>query len=480
MATRERRVRGKVGLAVFLFAWSLSTHGKYSATGDEPHFLMITQSIVADRDLDVANNYANNDGRLFGHNNLEMGLHAVPARNGHVRPAHDIGLAVALVPVYLIAERVAQIPPESLLARFRMDRGLFAYSMIGLFLISSTAVGLMLLADALTSLTSPKTAALLVVAAGVSPPIVSHSFLVFPEVLGLFVTVLVVWFSLAPPIKGSRAALMTIAFALGVLPWTHHKFLPYVFGLAFVILWKRWALVRTLSSGEWAAAIALFWLPQVALHLWTWNEWGTLSGTLTISDVPFSVAVLKTGFVGLWTDRQSGLLAYAPLYWIVPACWCLTGKRTWPFLVPAALIYVPAAAFTHGWWAGFSPAARYIVPLTPFFIVVIADALRYRAIRIALLALIIPQAAIDAMVWQHPRTLWPATSGNAALETLGWIGRAYERVLPAAQTGEPIGKALLIVAGVTCGLIAISICQRPPGRAAGQSASPGWPAEWHS
>ena len=90
------RVSRKAALAVFLFAWTLITHGKYSASGDEPHYLMVTHSIVVDHDMDVANNYADNDGRFFGHDRLEMGLHAVPARNGHVRPIHDVGLAVAL------------------------------------------------------------------------------------------------------------------------------------------------------------------------------------------------------------------------------------------------------------------------------------------------------------------------------------------------------------------------------------------------
>ncbi len=455
---RARRVRWwKVGLPVFLVAWTLTTHGKYSISGDEPHYLMITQSLVADHDLDVANNYAQNDGRLFGHNNLEMGLHAVPARSGHIRPLHDIGLGVALIPVYVVAERLAMIPSDSLLTRARMNRGLFAYSIVGLFLISMTTVGLTLLADGLTSLLSPAAAALLVVAAGVSPPIVSHSFLVFPEVLALFVTCLVVWFSLSPLCSRDRTVLMWIACGLGMLPWTHHKYLLYAFGLAFALVWMRWTMLRTLSWGDWALAVALFGLPQLALHLWTWREWGTLSGALTASDVPLSLAVLKIGSIGLWMDRQSGLLSYAPLYWVVPACWLLTARRTWPLLVPATLLYLPAAAFTHGWWAGFSPAARYIVPLMPVFLVVIADALRHPAIRISVVGLLIPQAVIDAVVWQHPRALWPAgTPVNAALERVGWIGRAYERLLPAVQAGESIGTAFLIVTVVSAGLIALA------------------------
>lgn len=130
---------------VFLFIWSLTTHGKYSASGDEPHYLMITHSLVADGDLDLANNYANNDGRLFGHDGLTIGLHAVRARTGRTLSIHDVGVGVVLVPAYVVARQIARVTSESLLRRFRMDRGLFTYSLIGLFLIAMTTAGIVLL-----------------------------------------------------------------------------------------------------------------------------------------------------------------------------------------------------------------------------------------------------------------------------------------------------------------------------------------------
>src|SRR5689334_7446343 len=126
----------KVAAVCFLFTWTLTTHGKYSASGDEPHYLMITQSIVADHDIELANNYAHNDGRLFGHDGLAAGLHALPSRMGRMRPIHDIGLSVALIPAYVAATLAARVPTDAQLARFRMTRGLFAYSLIGLFLMA--------------------------------------------------------------------------------------------------------------------------------------------------------------------------------------------------------------------------------------------------------------------------------------------------------------------------------------------------------
>ena len=139
---------------VFLFTWTLTTHGKYSASGDEPHYLMITHSLVTDHDIDLANNYAADNGRLFGHGGLEMGLHALPARTGRVISIHDQGLGVFLVPIYTVARQLAARTDEALLKRFRQDRGLFTYSIVGLFLIAMTTMGMVLVAGGLTTLAS--------------------------------------------------------------------------------------------------------------------------------------------------------------------------------------------------------------------------------------------------------------------------------------------------------------------------------------
>lgn len=467
MSSRASR---RAALVVFLFVWTLTTHGKYSASGDEPHYLMIAHSLVTDGDLDVANNYAANDGRFFGHENLEMGLHAVPARSGRIRPIHHVGLAVAIAPVYVVAQRLATLPSESLLARARMTRGLFAYSIIGIVLIALTSVGIMMLAEGLRSLTSPASAALLAAAAGISPPIASHAFLVFPEVLALFTTCLVVWLALDPDDSRDTPKLMGTLLAIGLLPWTHQKYLLYTPGLLFVLLWMRRPLIARLQPRARIVAGLLFVLPQAGMLLWILNEWGTLGGALTTGGLPFSWEMFRTGVHGLLLDRQSGLLAYAPFYWMAPAAFVLARRRVWPFLVPALLLYLPAAAFTIGWWAGFSPAARYIAPLVPFAVAAIAAAWQHRPVRIGTAVLLAAQLAIDLTVWQRPRGLWPPPDGssdNAALDALGIVGRAYEALLPAAHAAGDYGRAaiILVVAAIaTTVLVRISTADAPEPR----------------
>ena len=423
------------GLCTFLFVWTLTTHGKHSASGDEPHYLMVTQSLVADRDLDLANNYANNDGRLFGHNGLERGPHARADRAGRIESVHDIGLPALLTLPYAIARSIAGVMPPQWLARVRMDRGLFTYSIVSLLLTALTACGVALVAESAVRMSGTLWAAWFVALAAISPPIASHAFLVFPEAIALFVTTVVVWLSVRPPAPTDARALLAIVTLLGVLPWVHRKYSFYVLGLLFVIVWQRRDLIRRLTIAQPALAAALFVVPQAALHLWTWRQWGTLGGPQMPASVPFSVETLAPGLAGLWMDRQSGLVSYAPIYWLVPACWLLTWRRTWPYLVPALLLYAPMASFVE-WWGGFSPAARYLVPIAPLCLVPIVESLRYRSLRVVLALLCVPQLLIDAVVWQHPRTLWPVASAvNPALEYLGPIGRAYAQLLPMLRSG---------------------------------------------
>lgn len=460
-----------VAILVLLFSWTLTTHGKYSVSGDEPHYLIVAESLRSDGDLDLANNYAHDDARLFGHSGLEMGPHARISRTGRLRSVHDIGLPILVLPVYAVAQQVAALPSERLLQRVRMTRGLFAYSVVALFLIVALAFGMFLYAGAVHAWTGTAVAAFVAGAAAISPPIVSYTFLVFPETVALFVTLLVVWYALSDTPQSIWRTL-GIALALGLLPWVHRKYSFFVFGLLFVILVKQQASLRRLSPAARTAALTLFLLPQLTLHLWTWHEWGTLGGPQMVDSVPFSAASLAAGLTGLLLDRVHGVLAYGPLYLMAPACCWLERKRTWPFLAAAALLYVPMAAFID-WPGGFSTAARYVVPALPLVLVPMVAATRRPAVRMVFLALMIPQAIIDAVVWQHPRTLWPAApASNAALERIGAAGRLYERMLPSIWTdGVTLDAGVLLAAIVLASAAVVAFVHMRETRTPGLSVT---------
>ena len=103
--------------------------------------------------------------------------------------------------------------------------------------------------------------------------------------MALAVSCAVVWFVLKRPAERDHAIVLALALAMGALPWMHHKFLLYAAGLFLLVAYKRWSLVTGLSRWSQGLAVAFLVLPQMALHLSTLRDWGTLAGGLAANAV---------------------------------------------------------------------------------------------------------------------------------------------------------------------------------------------------
>ena len=84
-------------IVVILVTWGLTTHGKFSNSGDEPHYLAITESLITDGDLDLTNNYGDGGQRWFPGDGLTPGPHARRTASGTLAPVHDIGVPIVIV-----------------------------------------------------------------------------------------------------------------------------------------------------------------------------------------------------------------------------------------------------------------------------------------------------------------------------------------------------------------------------------------------
>ncbi len=442
-----RRLSAAAAAAVFVFAWSLTTHGKYSASGDEPHYLMVAESLRTDRDLDVANNYAQNDGRLFGHDGLDMGPHAKRSRTGVVESVGDIGLPVLLLPIYSAAEWISDLPSVETLTRVRMSRGLFAYSIVTTSLVALTATCTGFVTYSLALATESTLSPLVFTFAVISPPIVPYTFLVFPETIALAITMIVLWYTESREHRPSRTALPALCLVLGLLPWIHRKYAFYAAGLLLLLWIRRRRDWDRLSRRSRLSAVLAFLLPPLALGLWSWHEWGTIGGPQMTERVPFSGAGFFDGLLGLWIDRAHGVMPCALIYAFVPAAVWHERKRAWPFLVPVALLYLPMAAYID-WTAGFSTAARYLVPTLPLLLMPLAAAVATRPrFRNAFAVAAAAQLVVDAVIWQHPRYLWPTSlDQNPLLGSFGNAGALLARAFPTIAASGIQSRSLLVPA----------------------------------
>ena len=166
-------------------------------------------------------------------------------------------------------------------------------------------------------------AALVVLVAWLAPPVLSTSFLIFPEPFALLITAwaMLEWTTAIGPGDVVRA----FVAALGLLVWVHRKFAPFVLAILLVIWWRR----SRLGPRHWRVEVAvamLFALPQVALVIWTLYYWGNVAGPDGPRRIPFTLDGLDVGLPGLLVDRENGLIWWAPVYALVPAGWWLHGR----------------------------------------------------------------------------------------------------------------------------------------------------------
>src|SRR5258706_1918940 len=111
-SARLRGIRPPGPLALFgaalclYLALGLRYATSLQASGDEPYYLLMAQSLWRDHDLDLQNNFAQEDWREDTPGALSTHYRA-PRRDGPAYPAHSPGPPALLAPVYALRRRPA-------------------------------------------------------------------------------------------------------------------------------------------------------------------------------------------------------------------------------------------------------------------------------------------------------------------------------------------------------------------------------------
>lgn len=404
-------------VVVFLVVWGLITHGTYAGSGDEPHYLMIAQSLAFDGDLDLANNYAQ-PGNLIGAGGLMPDAHARPGRNGVLRPIHDIGLPLIFVPyvrvTYPLAEAVASRLPEPVLRATRLNAPLIFRHFISLGMAVLTGLlGTQLFALFMRTAASSRQAMWWALLLTLSPPLLSHAFLFFTEIPS---ALLVIWLVkvLSDP-RGtppSRARALVAGAAIGLLLLIHVRNIALV---AVFLVWAALWLHRVSAPGRtwWLLGVGAGALLVLRTAV-VFTFWGTLL-TTPIARPDFSLdligAARETGIraFAVLFNPDFGLLIYAPVYvlgltglWVIRETY--QPRAIWALL--AAYLATLLLPYTNPWGVsgGFAPAARMILPVVPLLALAVFE--RARTVPMMSRVLVAVQIAIDVYVWQWPKVMW--------------------------------------------------------------------------
>lgn len=367
-AARTGRRRDLVLLAAgCAFFALLGRHlpGPAGAQGDEPHYLLIAQSLLSDGDVDLADEYDQREYRSFFGGMLAA--HTSPASpRGVLYEVHTPGLPALLLPAYALG----------------------GYVGAKLFVALLGALTALLVHRLVRETTGDTWLALGAWAALVCmPPLPVYAQAIYPENAAALATAV---FLLTSRSAMSWRTLLAAGLAAAALPWLHPKFLPLaVVGLGL-------SVVRpSRARRAWPArcgAVLLFAASCGALLFYFHALYGRASlsaayGPGFASDV--SLARLPWGLPALFFDRQFGLCLIAPLWALaLPGFVALARVRLGDTLraaLLAATVLGVGGAFSM-WWGGACPPARFVVPALPALALALAPAFqRHRDAAVALL-----------------------------------------------------------------------------------------------
>ncbi len=354
MSLPGRRVLFVLSLAIYL-GFGLWSAGEVGPGADEPHYLIITQSLLRDHDLAIENNHARGDYReYFGGelrpDFLRRGLNDV------IYSIHAPGLPALLAPAYAVA----------------------GYRGAVVLLCVFAALASLAVFDLAQMLAGRTTAWITWAAVCLTVPFVPHSWLIFPEIPGtLAIAWAVLW--LYAPLPSRAKTWIWRGLAIAILPWLHTKFVILLAAMAGLLFLRVWRQPR--SAAALVAPIAVSCALWLGSFYWLY---GVLDPQIPYGEFPklfVLFANIPRGVLGLLFDQKFGLLVYAPIYLVaIAGCWVMLrrAEQRWfaLALLATVLTFVASSTRMYMWWGGSSAPARFLVPILPLLAPMIAIGFR--------------------------------------------------------------------------------------------------------
>ena len=353
----ERWTIARITIAIGIVTAALSlgvgerlTRTPVFPSGDEPHYLVMAQSLWRDGDLQIENNHQRGDYREYFADDLAPD-YLTRGKNGQIYSVHPVGLPLIVAPVYAAGGYHAVV---WLLVAFAATAAAIAWRW---------TVG---------TLNAPGAATFGWAAVATSAPFLFNAFTVYPEIAGALAVIVAITLATSPGAARRGAGWwLSIGIACAVLPWLSTKYAPMSAALVVVAVGR---IKETGSLSSWdvwkqrdpvsflLAPYALSLIAWSAFFYWIWGSpfpqapYGAMTQTSPLN--------LGLGVPGLFFDQEYGLLAFAPVYVLAAtglvAMWRSAGtlrrQAVEIGIVFGALLFTVAAH--RLWWGGTSAPAR--------------------------------------------------------------------------------------------------------------------------
>lgn len=330
-----------------------------SPTGDEPHYLVITQTLLIYHSLDVDLDYTHGDYHAFYHGQLGPFQHTSLNKWGEQLPLHSIGAPVLWLIPFAIAGRMGT---------------LFFMALASVFTILN--IYLLLIALGIQR----KYAFFACMGVILASPIWVFSHQNFVEPIAAMFCVYVVRVLFQERLRALD--LVGCSFALGMLPWLHIRFALFEIILFCFLLLRIYQLYRFSKINLYLALLlpigGMFFLFE-AYNFFIWGSLNPSINQASAGEVAFDTAPWR-GLLGLFIAQEAGLLTNFPIFLflfggILLAC----QKRFLRFNLLMLCLGIPYLLMTasfHNWDGAICPPARLLTVLLPPLVFYLAFALQ--------------------------------------------------------------------------------------------------------
>lgn len=303
--------------------------------GDEPHYLVITQSLLLDHDLKIENNHQRKDYRAYFGRDLRPD-YLTRGTDGAIYSVHPVGMPILTAPAFALA-------------------GYWGVVVMLVLMAALAATLLWMRAREISD--SPEAATFAWAAVALTTPFLFNSFTVYPEIPGaLAVMVALTW-----RVESTATWLMVLrGVAIGALPWLSTKYVPMAAVVGIIVLLRSMRNLR--------AVVALCVPVLILLGSWFaffYAYWGTFSPSAPYgTQENMALAYLAKGGLGLLFDQEYGVVALAPVFVVAIAGLVLMLRsagaarhRALEVVAVFGALLLTVGAF-HVWWGGTSAPGR--------------------------------------------------------------------------------------------------------------------------
>lgn len=374
--------------------------------GDEPHYLMITQSLLHEGDLDLQDNFDRKEYQAYYPGTLpNVDLRRRGVR-GEAYSIHAPGTSALVLPGFAIAG--------------------YTGARVTLILFAALAGALIWRAAWLETRDAAAAWFSWAAIAG-SVTFLLQSVMVFPDLPGALATAAAAWafIRLGQTPALPMPALVAVSSSLAALPWLHTRFAVLAAALGLAIGVRLWRDTAATPRERRVRLAAFFLVPCLSAAAWFgffYALYGTFSPTAPYTgDDQSSLRYIPGALVALLFDGQFGLLAYTP----VLAVAILGARGDARTLLAVAFLYLAAVVTYWMWWGGVpATPARFATAALPLAAVPLAVGFTranptFRAVLWIWLALSLAVAAVTIGV-DRAALAWNFRDAQA--RWLDWLG----------------------------------------------------------